>query len=283
MELFRIIKADAKRALHFCGGRTVASFLVVALVLLTFGIAETTLHLIFSGEEILYYDLLTLFKKFPESVFVTAGITFLRLFTLPALLLGLVKLFLSFAEGNDESISMIFYMFSSFKKFIGSAFFAISFALRYAFVFAVALLPGTAFFWFSKSYIPEGTRSLGLLKLTTIFIAICIMTLCVFLAIIFIQRWSLAPYYRAYGKSIHKSFSLSAKATKGLYTNILSFKVSFIWWGFLSVLILPLLWSVPYYCISNAIYAKYLMERYERSLAEVPESVSPEFTFQETD
>ena len=283
MELFRIIKADAKRALHFCGGRTVASFLVVALALLTFGIAETTLHLIFSGEEILYYDLLTLLKKFPESVFVTAGITFLRLFTLPALLLGLVKLFLSFAEGNDESISMIFDMFSSFKKFIGSAFFAIAFTVRYAFVFVIALLPGGAFFWFSKTFIPGGTRTAEIFKISAVFISICIMTLCVFLAIIFIQRWSLAPYYRASGKGVHKSFSLSAKATKGLCTSILSFKVSFIWWGFLSILVLPLLWSIPYYCISNAIYAKYLMERYERSLAEVPESVSPEFTFQETD
>ena len=70
---------------------------------------------------------------------------------------------------------------------------------------------------------------------------------------------------------------------KGLCTDIISFKISFIGWGILSFLILPFLWSAPYYALSNAIYAKYLMERYERSLAQVPESIAPEITFEEKD
>ena len=104
-----------------------------------------------------------------------------------------------------------------------------------------------------------------------------------FLAFIFVQRWSLAVYYRALGNGICKSFSLSAKAAKGMHTNIISFKFSFIGWGILSLLILPLIWTVPYYGISNAIFAKYLMERYEHSLAQVPETSESQITFTETD
>ena len=108
------------------------------------------------------------------------------------------------------------------------------------------------------------------------------MILCTFLAFIFVQRWSLAVYYRALGNGVWKSFALSAKASKGFGTRIISFKFSFIGWGIFSLLVLPLIWTVPYYGISNAIFAKYLMERYEHSLAKVPETVSANVTFEET-
>ena len=158
-----------------------------------------------------------------------------------------------------------------------------AFCLRYVFVFAAALLPGGAFLWFAESYIPGGNRTLELLKISACCVAVAIMILCTFLAFIFVQRWSLAIYYRTLGTGIHKSFSLSAKAAKGMHTTIISFKFSFIGWGILSLLVLPLIWTVPYYGISNAIFAKYLMERYEHSLAKVPETFESEATFTETD
>ena len=52
---------------------------------------------------------------------------------------------------------------------------------------------------------------------------------------------------------------------------------------FLSLLVIPFIWAAPFYGISNAIFAKYLMERYEHSLAEVPEICESEITVTETD
>lgn len=281
MELFRMIKSDAKRAMRFCGGRTIASVMIIALAYLAISITESVLLLIFCGKDALYYDIFNLSETYREAVFITAGSAVVWVFVIPALLLGYTKLVLSFSEGKDESISLLFDMFSSFKKFISSAFFAVAFVIRYLFVFAAAILPGGAFLWFIETYVPEGSRTAGILKIAACCVAISIMILCIFLAFIFVQRWNLAVYYRVLGTGIHKSFSLSAKATKGLCTEIISFKVSFIGWGFLSFLVLPLLWSVPYYSVSNAIFAKYLMEKYERSLAEVPETVNAEITFEE--
>ena len=82
---------------------------------------------------------------------------------------------LSFAEGKDESIAQLFDMFSSFKKFFGSAVFAVAFCVRHILVFAAALLPGGAFFWFAKTYIPDGNRTLELLKISAGCIAVAIM------------------------------------------------------------------------------------------------------------
>ncbi len=267
--------------MRFCGGRTVASVMIVVLASLAISLTESVLLLIFCGTDAVYQSVYALAQTYRETIYIISGAALVWFFVVPALLLGCIKLYLSFAEGKDESIVTLFDMFSSFKKFFGSAFFAIAFAIRYAFVFAAAILPGGAFFWFSKTYIPDGNRTLQLLKISACCIAIAIMILCVFLAIIFVQRWNLAAYYRALGTGIHKSFSLSAKATKGIYTRIISFKFSFVGWGILSLLILPLIWAVPFYGISNAIFAKYLMERYEHSLAKVPETVEASVTFEE--
>ena len=278
MELFRIIKSDAKRAMHFCGGRSVASAIIILLACLMINLAESALLLVFSEPGNIFENL---YGNSPESIAVVSGMAFVWLLLIPALFLGYKKLHFSFAEGKDESISVLFDMFSSFKKFIGSFFFAFAYIIRYAVVFSFAILPGGAFLWFSEKYIPENGRTSGIIKISACCIAISIIILCVFLAIIFVQRWSLAGYYKISGNGIFKSFSLSAKATKGLCTRIIAFKCSFIGWGFLSPLILPLFWSVPYYGLSMAIFSKYLMERYEHSLAEVPFETEAKITFAE--
>lgn len=280
MELFRVIKDDAKRAMRFCGGRSVSSAIIIVLVCLLINIAETVFLIIFSEPENVF-ESIVLYSK--EDIAITAGAAFLWLLIIPALLLGYKKLHFSFAEGKDESVSLLFDMFSSFKKFVGSFFFAFEFIVRYMVVFTAAILPGGAFFWFSEKYIPEGGRTSGIIKIAACCIAISIIILCVFLAMIFVQRWSLAAYYRISGNGIFKSFSLSAKATKGLCSRIIAFKCSFIGWGFLSPLILPLFWSIPYYGLSMAIFSKYLMERYEHSLAEVPFETEAKITFTEED
>ena len=66
MELFRIIKSDARRAMSFCGGRAVASVLIAALSCLIITAAESVLLLIFCGTKALYSDLYTLAKTSPE-------------------------------------------------------------------------------------------------------------------------------------------------------------------------------------------------------------------------
>lgn len=269
MELFRVIKSDARRAMRFCGGRAIASLMIIALAYLAINLTETVVVYAFTGE--IFYT--GNFYSGREYAIIAAVFSAIWLLVIPPLWMGYIKLHLSFAEGNDESINTLFDMFSGFKKFIGSVVFFIEYGIRVIIIFAFAVLPGGAFLWFAENYIPTGNRTAEMLKISACCVAIAIMILCIALAIIFIQRWSLAPFYRVRGYGIIKSFTLSAKAAKGCCTKIISFKFSFVGWWILSVLVLPMIWTAPYYALSNAIYAKYLMERYEHSLAEVPEII----------
>ena len=253
------------------GGRSIAALMIIFLVYLAINLTEGVVMFAFFGEDFLYgYDV---FMK--ENILATAvsGVfCLIWLLVMSPLFLGHTKLNLSFAEGKDESINLLFDMFSKAKRFFGSAFFALSFAIRYVFVFAIALAPGAAMFYCAETFIPEAGRAVEMLKISVCCLSVGIMILCAAMAAVFVQRWHLAPYYFAEGTGIAKSFSVSAKATKGIRANILAFKFSFAGWLPLSILILPMLWSIPFYLLSNAIYAKYLMERYERSLAEIPET-----------
>ncbi len=274
MELFRVIKKDARAALRLFIGRSAASLGVVFLAYLAVNLTQSVLLFIFSGNESL--DFYSLSKITPEVLFITAGCSILYFLVLPALSLGRTKLFLAFANGEDESLALMFDMFSSVKKFLGSFFFAVGYSLRIAVVFAFAAIPGSVLIYLVQTYMPKGTSTLEILKIAAFCVGIILFFLCFALGFIFIQRWSLAPYYRATGVGVHKSFVLSKKATKGLCAVIMNFKLSFLGWGVLSLLILPILWTAPYYLTANTIYAKYLMERYEHSLAQVPEGIETE-------
>ncbi len=272
MELFRIIKDDAKRAVRFFGGRSVASAITVALVWLSVSAVETLLTFAVSGYSALFADYETLFSS-PEMIAIMVFISLLWLFVVPPLLLGYTKLHLAFAEGRDESFALLFDMFSSAKKFFGSILFSVMFCLRYAVLIFFTIAPAGALFWFSETWLVGEERIFELLRVTIGLLAAAIITLSVSLGIIFSMRWSLAPYYRAAGNGIHRSFVLSAKAAKGRYIDIISFRFSFIGWAMLSFLIVPLVFTLPYYSIANAIHAKYLIEKYSRSFVEVPESI----------
>ncbi|MBR5310629.1 MAG: DUF975 family protein [Oscillospiraceae bacterium] len=270
MELFRIIKSDARKALRFCGGRTVAAMLIVFLAYLAISLMESVLLLVFMGTEAIHLDYFASGNPPIEVLCITGGCSVLYFIVLSVIAMGYTKLHFSFAEGKDESISTLFDMFSSGRKFFGTLLFEIFYGIRTILSGAFAAAPGTALFYIAYNYLPETGRTLQLIKISACCIAISLIILCLSLWLIFIQRWHLARYYFINKSGIFKSFSLSVKATKGLRVSLLKFKFSFMGWALLSVLILPLIWAIPYYAVSEAIYSKYLMERYSHSLAQVP-------------
>ncbi len=269
MELFRVIKRDSRALLRLFFGRSLASIFVTGLSYFAVILTEAVLLFVVSGS----FDFHALLNASPKFTVIVGISSLLYYLVMPALLLGRTKLFLSLARGEGEELSAMFDMFSSVKKFFGSFFFGIGYTVRVFLVFFAAAIPGFVLIFVTAEYMPFGSATLDILRFAAYCIGIALFFLCFSLGIIFIQRWSLAPYYRASGVGVHKAFVLSKKASRGLCTFIVNFKLSFVGWGFLSLLILPLLWTLPYYFTANTLFAKYLMERYERSLAEVPEHI----------
>lgn len=271
MELFRIIKSDGKKAMSDFGGRAVSAFIIILLFGMGINLFQSFLHFFLSGAESALYDFYVLYDVNPKTLAVTGAAALLWFFVMPALGTGHKKLNLAFAEGRNESVALIFEMFSSPKKYFGTLVFAFAKALRLLFTFAFAALPGGALFFVTEKFLPESAGLPGILRTSLFLISVFLLALCFFIGIIFIQRWSLADYYFASGRGPLESFSLSVKATKGRLTDIIAFRCSFVGWVPLSLLILPMLWSVPFYALSCGIYFRYLMECRERALAEIPE------------
>ncbi len=272
MELFRIIKKDARKALHFCGGRTAAGAMIFALAYLAVYITETIVLYIFcGGENISNYEMI--WNGSAEALIITAGAALLYYTLVFPLAWGYKKLTIAFAEGNDESINTLFDMYSSWKKYFSSVVFTFIYSIKRILVLAIMLAPGLGLLYCSINFIPKGSATLEILRIGAVIISGSAAIVGAFASLAVAQRWYLAPYYFASGSGIVKSFSLSVKATAGIRGEILRFKLSFIGWALLSFLILPLLYSVPYYFMATAIHAKYLMEKYEHSLAVVPENL----------
>lgn len=281
MELFRIIKKDARKALHSCGGRTVAAAMILALAYLAVNITETIFLYIFCGDAaFIDYtapgNYAALLKSSTEAVIITAAATFLYFILILPLFWGYKKLTFAFAEGKDENITTLFDMFSSGKNYFSSVAFTFMYFIRRLFAVAVSAAPGAGFLYCTVNFIPEGSATLGILRIGAIIVSCSVIAVGLYAGFVFIQRWHLAPYYFVSGSGICKSFGLSAKASKGICGDILRFKLSFIGWALLSFFVLPMLYSVPYYFVSLAIHAKYLMEKYEHSLAQVPENLEHE-------
>ena len=269
MELHRIIKCDARRSLRGCWGKSIAAAMVLFGSYLAVAISESVLLFVFS-EESASLDFLSITNASLTAIVIT-GLAALAYFLLmPALSLGFTKLHLTFAEGREESVSVVFDMFSSFKWFVKSLAFTVALSLRYIFCAVIALLPGSVLFYLAETYIVTEDRTLQLLKICACCVSIALMLLCLALALIYSQRWFAAGYYFVSGRKIHESFRLSVMATKGMRTHIAGFKVSFVGWGLLNFLVLPVLWFLPYYSVSCAIYAKYLMEKLEHIPVEAP-------------
>ncbi len=275
MELHRIIKSDARRALRRYWAKSAVAVLVLFSAYIAVVLAESVLLFVFSGEESLKLDFLSLGNTSTETLVITGISAVLFCLLMPALIVGYKKLHLAFANGGEAAVAALFDSFSSPGAFFRAIVFALLLTVRRAVVFAAALLPGGALIYAAYRFIEPQTRTVYMLKLCAYCIGGILILLCLALALIFVQRWFAAPYYLAGGTGVHKAFALSVKATKGLCPAIIRFKISYFGWALLSVLVLPVLWSLPYYSTASAIYAKYLTERFEHGSANAADAANP--------
>ncbi len=271
MELHRIIKRDSRTLLKNCWGRSVAAAIIVFAVYLLLIISESLFMFVFSDEETASFSLFDIGNISVPILVITSFSAVVAAIVFPALAVGFKKLHLSFVNDGNTDVASLFDVFSSFKFVIRSILFFAMLIFRYLFFVLLAILPGGVLIFAARMYIVPETKNTSVLQICAYCIGIIVTLLCLSLLIIYAQRWFAAVYYISEGKNPSEAFRLSVRATKGLNTQIIRFKLSFAFWALLSILFFPMLWSLPYYSVSEALYAKYLMERYERSLADFPE------------
>lgn len=267
MELHRIIKSDARRALRRYWAKSAVAALTVFSAYLAIILAESVLMFVFSDESDATLNFLNIGNTNIETLVINGIVAFAFVLLMPALIIGYKRLHLSFAEGRETAVATLFDCFASPREYFNAIGLTACLCVRGIFVTLLAAAPGGGLIYAAYRFIEPQNRTVYMLKLCAYCVGGILMLLCLALALIFMQRWFAAPYYLASGKGFSESFSLSVKATKGLCPQIIRFKISFFGWALLSGLILPMLWTLPYYSTAKAIYAKYLMQRLERNTA----------------
>ena len=276
----RTVKSGAREALrHFWGKSVVALMICYAAYLLIYlmdvvftlvfaepGIAALVLGEVSLGELFTSYaELSSLADTAPVALFITGCAALAYLLILPPLFLGYKSWYYHSAGGGSDNLLQLFTYFSSFRLYFRAFFYSIGLLIRKVFWLVFFSLPGaglTGVLYYYAYYLDVLTdHTSQVLAGAGICFGGFLLLAGWLMLTVFFQRYALAPYYLAEGKGPHAAFRKSVAATSGNVAKLFFFKLSFLGWWILCLLVLPALYANPYQNTAVAIYAKYLMQK----------------------
>ena len=170
---------------------------------------------------------------------------------------GILRWFWLICGGKDADLDNIFYYFSKPKLFFKALAVAFGLLWRVTVGAVICFLPFFAAEILSSPvmYAHFGiTMPIWLSGMYSIKSAIMLFCLCLF--ILWILRYSLfyAAAFDNPDMSVNRIFRRSAEMTRGALLRFFAFVLSFIGWYFISFLILPLVFVVPFLLASFSVY-----------------------------
>lgn len=265
------IRRNARAMLRQNWGKAVALTVAVTAVVLLISLAESALAALLGIHGLptmLYTYRGSLSALFPgrvlPSLLLSAGLWLLEAALLYPLLLGISEWFFHLTYGGrEDNMRDIFRHFRTGRDFGRAVWLYLNMSVRSSLYMALALLPGGAMIASSMIFTRGNPSSLDrIMAIMGLAIGVCLVALGLITGFIFTRRYQLAPYLIADNDSLTagQALQLSVRATKGFKTGFAWFQFSFVGWVLLSVLMLPLFYTVPYFWGSNALYARTLME-----------------------
>ncbi len=265
------IRRNARAMLRQNWSKAVALTLALTAAALLISLLESGLSAllgIYGVPSMLYIYRGNLSMLFPErilpSLLLSAGLWLLEAALLYPLMLGISEWYFHLTYGGrEDNMRDVFRHFRSGRNFFRAVWLYLNMSVRSSFYMAVLLLPGGAMILTSMFFTQGNPSSLDrIMAIMGLAIGVCLVALGLITGYIFTRRYQLAPYLIADNDSLTagQALKLSVQATKGFKTGYAWFQFGFVGWGLLSVLMLPLFYTVPYFWGSNALYARTLME-----------------------
>lgn len=268
--LFRRIKENAKAALSGRWGQADAIVLLVVAISILFTLTESALTLLFDVPAFLdilntpgfYLDDLP--NTTLPSLCLSSLIWMLSAVVLIPLNLGVVRWYCGVTYGSQEDISLIFTFFESPYQVFRALWATLQVSLR-SLLWAVLLFsPSFLLLGMSGNLNRQGSSPMDYTMATIG--SLMGMLLFLFggiLLFICLQRYYLVPYLLCGDRKMKVSHAIrqSMQITYGYKTDLVLFHLSFFGWYLSNLLILPILYTLPYIYTSQAMMARYLMER----------------------
>lgn len=187
------------------------------------------------------------------------------------LLYGALRWFWFTATGEDIPVNETFFYFSRTKEYIRSVSLGFRIFCRIVAILFVCFLPSGIIsvlcrpalydmLNFAMPFFVSSLWSLG--NVMTLFGTI--------LSTILLLRYFAAPILMINDNNIspQEALHLSSIISKQVNGKTFAFLLSFLGWAMLSLLVIPMLYILPFFMASYAVYCKYLIENYNR-LAEL--------------
>lgn len=255
-----IIKANAKTSLE---NKWSGALSIGAIILSIFCLYIVLLQLAI-------IPISAVFNEFVASFIIIAlTVVAAQLLGMP-LLYGALRWFWFTSLDADVPVSEIFCYFGSGKEYLRALSLSFRIFMRSSAVLFFCFLPSlivvaisspTTYSMFNAS-MPYWASSVWALGNTlTVFGVI--------MSFFLLLRYFAAPILMINDTSLtpHEALDLSVIITKNANGKTFSFVLSFLGWGFLSLIYLPMLFTLPYFLTSYSVFCRFLINHYNRRVA----------------
>jgi hypothetical protein len=257
MPTVNLIKNEAKHILKNRWSTALAiSFIILAMLFL--GVA---------GFGLIHSLFINILGKVSAIAIALVFVTLLWQFLGVPLLYGTLRWTWYSSLNNDIPFYEIFYYFGSGYNYIRAISLGFRIFLRIVIILALCFTPSIIilvacmpqlynFLNFPMPYFVSSLWALGnVLELFGGTLSVILLLRYVSAPILLINNEKLSP---------QEALNFSVIISKFANGRTLSFLLSFSGWLIISILILPLLYAIPFFFVSYSIYCKYLMENYNR-------------------
>lgn len=280
MKLHKLVKQNGKRCLYNNWGKAIAIVMLNIGVRLFFTLLELILSMLLGEPQLNVgvenFSLGTLPRTTLLSMLMSCILTMGYFLLHEPFEMGISRWYYGLSNGQSPEVLEIFHYYSGKKLFFRSLVLQIHvWGRRLLWAIPYFALPAAvlAFSIWSLAY---GHHYMdydlsAIVGIVGLFLCFFLAVLCGIFYGIAMQKYFLARYYMIEQNcGPWEALKKSRHACKGKRWEIFRFKLSFLPWHLLSVLVVPALYVLPYYNISAMLYARVLMEQHYRSTQLVP-------------
>lgn len=262
--LYRQIRRDARRCLFSRWAKAAAGVLFLMGIVVVFGLARSLLGGFFgtSGHAAQWNHATGTLTLDPAQMILDGAVFLLSQFILCPLMLGYLRFIYQMTSGEEPVLAVIFEPMQNAASFLRS--FLLSFVLQLmgALATAVCCLPGGLVLWAVQ--IMDGTSGTGaLLRIALLLLGILLVILGILAESAVMTRYIAAPFILAVDEKagVFSALHLSSRATKGFRGELFAMLLSFLPLALLCVLLVPVLFVLPYMVVTCALFSRFLLDR----------------------
>lgn len=271
MRLYKQIRRDARRCLFSRWAKAAAGVLFLMGIAAVFWLVRSLLadFLGLSGHFVRWSRETGTLTLDPAQLILDSIIVLLAEFILSPLLLGYLRFIYQMTSGEEPVLAVIFEPMQNMASFLRSFLLFLALQLLGLIVTALCCLPGSLTLW-AVQLMGGSSGTEALLRIALCLLGTALLVLGILAELAIMTRYIAAPFILAMDEhmGVFSALSVSSKATKGERGELFAMLLSFFSLALLGILLVPLLFVLPYVAAACALFSRVLLDRLARTREE---------------